>query len=631
MSDGYHRPGGDAAWPLVAVAGLTGAAVVGVNLPGQTLFVSPAEYVPLHTILEFVAIAVSAMVCGLGWNLRQLHHNGSPVVLSSAFFAVAVIDLMHTLSYTGMPQFITPSGPEKAINFWLAGRAMAAIALLAIAVMPDRRWSARACGATLAATVAATALICWLGLLHEDWLPRTFIAGQGLTAVKVGSEYALMAAYGLAALLLWWRARHSGGVGPVWLAAGAWTLGLGESFFTLYADVSDLFNLLGHVYKALAYLMIYRALFVEGVQAPYHALARERAHLRTLLTTIPDLVWLKDPDGLYLTCNPEFELLYGTPEAGIVGRSDYDFVDHDLADFFRAKDREAVSAGRPTVNEEWVTFASDGHRALLETIKTPMRDADGHLIGILGIARDITARKRTETTLKKANEDLEQFAYVASHDLREPLRMVSTHIALLERRYGALLDGPAHELIAFAREGAQRMDRMVLDLLEFSRVGRAADPFQPVCLSDVVAEAIAPLAGIIAATGATIAADHLPEVIAAPGEMAHLFQNLIGNALKYRHPDRPPLIAVTCRAEDDGWTVAVADNGIGIEPDYFERIFAIFQRLHTREKYDGTGIGLAICQKIVHHHGGRIWVESVPGEGSTFFFTLPSRDSALSP
>jgi len=226
--------------------------------------------------------------------------------------------------------------------------------------------------------------------------------------------------------------------------------------------------------------------------------------------------------------------------------------------------------------------------------------------------------------LARSNGELEQFAYVASHDLREPLRMISAYLDLIDRRYHASFDADARDFIAFARDGAQRMDGMVMHLLEFSRIGRRGAPFEPLPLGQVVAAALGNLAIAIEECGAKIeVAEDLPTVTGSRPELVRLIQNLVANALKFRSPDRPPQIRLAVTAADDDWTVAVSDNGIGIAPEYFDRIFQIFQRLHTRDKYEGTGIGLAVCRKIVDHHGGRIWVESVPGEGSRFLFTLP--------
>jgi signal transduction histidine kinase len=230
-----------------------------------------------------------------------------------------------------------------------------------------------------------------------------------------------------------------------------------------------------------------------------------------------------------------------------------------------------------------------------------------------------------ESGLRHANAELEQFAYVASHDLREPLRMITNYIALLSQRYGDRLDADGRDFLEFAHDGAKRMDRMVLDLLELSRVGGATDTFEPVALNDIVTAALDNLALTTAECGAAITIAHdLPMVTGSAGELERLVQNLVGNALKYRHRDRPPHVAIAARPDGQDWVVSIADNGIGIDPEFYERIFGIFQRLHARGEYEGSGIGLAISRKIVEHHGGRIWVESSPGAGTTFFVTLPA-------
>ncbi|MBC7953098.1 MAG: hypothetical protein H7Z12_14925 [Rhodospirillaceae bacterium] len=233
------------------------------------------------------------------------------------------------------------------------------------------------------------------------------------------------------------------------------------------------------------------------------------------------------------------------------------------------------------------------------------------------------------TALERSNADLEQFAYVASHDLREPLRMVSSYLGLLERRYGSLFDQDGHEFIAFAKEGAVRMDRLVQDLLEFSRVGRHTTRPKPTPLGPLLEDVQRVLARVIAeAEARVILPETLPEIICCGDELFLLFQNLISNALKFRTPDRAAEIRITVERLREAWQLGVVDNGIGIEAEYFNRIFMIFQRLHTRSQYEGNGIGLAICKKIVERHGGRIWVESVPGQGATFLFTIPDAGSA---
>ena len=268
----------------------------------------------------------------------------------------------------------------------------------------------------------------------------------------------------------------------------------------------------------------------------------------------------------------------------------------------------------------------------------------------LASLRDITERKQTERALREAladlrrsNADLESFAYVVSHDLQEPLRMVTGFLDLLRSRYADQLDADANDFIAFAFDGARRMQRLIHDLLVYARVGSRGGDMQPAAGEAVLAAALANLRSAIEETGATITHDPLPIVLGDELQLVQVFQNLIANAIKF-HGAGPPRVHI-CAApwrpepQEDAefpdqrlsaaaptateWRFAVRDNGIGIAAEHFERIFVIFQRLHARQEYEGTGIGLAVCKKIVERHGGRIWVESTPGQGSTFYFTLP--------
>ena len=258
-----------------------------------------------------------------------------------------------------------------------------------------------------------------------------------------------------------------------------------------------------------------------------------------------------------------------------------------------------------------------------------MRDGAGRVVKIAAMIEDVTARKEVEDALHEAavelersNQDLEQFAHVASHDLQEPLRMVTGFLKLLESKYGPQLDAKAREYIAFSVDGATRMSQLIIDLLMYGRVDRKGKRLEAVDANRPLAAALANLHGSIREAGATVTQEELPPIVGDISQLTQLFQNLIGNAVKFRHPDRPCQVHVSARQEKGNWVFAVRDNGIGIPPEQFERVFVIFQRLHTRDKYAGTGIGLAICRRIVERHGGRTWVESNPGEGSTFFFAL---------
>jgi PAS domain S-box-containing protein len=281
-------------------------------------------------------------------------------------------------------------------------------------------------------------------------------------------------------------------------------------------------------------------------------------------------------------------------------------------------------------------LASDKVVAVIAFYHTEIREKDVRLIGLVSAVAaqvgTLIQRRRTEEALQRhaedlarSNAELEQFAYVASHDLQEPLRMVASYTQLLAKRYGDKLDGDAHEFIDFAVEGVTRMQQLIHDLLAFSRVGTRGEPFQPTSLDAVLDRVLRDIEPAVEACGAQITREPLPVVNVDAAQLYQVFQNLIVNALKFRGSE-PPQVRISVAREKESWVIAVTDNGIGIAEEYFPRIWALFQRLHSRAEYPGTGIGLSICKKIVERHGGRIWVESEPGHGSTFFFTLTDRE-----
>jgi signal transduction histidine kinase len=246
------------------------------------------------------------------------------------------------------------------------------------------------------------------------------------------------------------------------------------------------------------------------------------------------------------------------------------------------------------------------------------------------LRREVAERASAEQALRektdalgRSNAELEQFAYVASHDLQEPLRMVSSYMQLFEKRFAGQVDPQAKKYIDYAVEGAKRMQALIGGLLEFSRVGRVDEPFGPVNTDAALDQALLNLRSAIDENKAMVTHGALPVVTGNAGRLAQVFQNLVGNAIKFRRPDQPPSIHVSAVARGKEWLFAVKDNGIGLDTQYVDRIFVIFQRLHTRSEYPGTGIGLSICKKVIERHGGRIWVESQPGAGATFLFTLP--------
>lgn len=376
----------------------------------------------------------------------------------------------------------------------------------------------------------------------------------------------------------------------------------------------------------------------QGIQYDITDRKRIEQQLRTseeryrgLIETQGDFILRLDRDGSFVFVNEALARAVNLDAAVVTGRHWQEFIHADDIAATQSAIFALISGPRRRAHVENRLMLPGGVLRWVAWEGCAIADGDNTTIEVQATGRDITEwvenRDKLNSLVRdldQSNRELEQFAYVASHDLREPLRMISSYVGLLERRYADKLDDSARDFINFARDGAQRMDRMVLDLLQFSRIGRLSAPFEPVPLAETFAEAIGNLAMTIQDQGAHITLPKdLPTITGCRSELVRLIQNLLGNALKYRHADRPPEITVTASEADGECTVGIADNGIGIAPEFHQRIFEIFQRLHGRGEYDGTGIGLAICRKIVQRHSGRIWVESRDGDGSTFFFTLP--------
>ena len=374
----------------------------------------------------------------------------------------------------------------------------------------------------------------------------------------------------------------------------------------------------------------------RAVEAP----SLDRYLADTLMDTIPDHIYFKDKASRFIRINRAMAAVFKLNDpAEAIGRTDFDFFAPEHAQRAFADEAEILRTGVPLVGREEREVWPDGTATWVSTTKQCLRDRSGGTIGTFGISRDITARKLAEEALAlkaqelaRSNTELEQFAYVASHDLQEPLRMIASYTQLLSRRYKDKLDREAEEFIGFAVGGALRMQVLINDLLSYSRVGTRGKAFAPVDCARIVQQTLENLKIALEESRAVITQDPLPTVSGDPTQLTQLFQNLIGNAIKF-HGAEDPRVSVSAQRREGAaaappggpgeWVFCIRDNGIGIEPQYFERIFVIFQRLHTRQEYPGTGIGLALCKKIVERHGGRIWVESEPGRGSAFLFTLP--------
>ncbi|APW96510.1 histidine kinase [Halobiforma lacisalsi AJ5] len=354
-----------------------------------------------------------------------------------------------------------------------------------------------------------------------------------------------------------------------------------------------------------------------------------------VLDAIDDVFYVLDENGSFRRWNESLPTVTGYTDAEIDAMNAMELFEGEDRETITTAIDEVFETGHTRVEAELVT--KSGERIPYEFAASALENPDGEQV-LTGIGRDITARRNRQrqleslvADLEESNERLEQFAYAASHDLQEPLRMVSSYLTLVERRYADELDEDGREFIEFAVDGAERMQEMIDGLLAYSRVDTQGDPFEPVDVDAVLEDVLADLEVRIAETGADVTVESLPTVYGDPDQLRQLFQNLIDNALTY-DDDGPPEVTVFAELEPeseskrdgDAWKISVRDEGIGIDPDDAERIFRVFDRLHTVDEYSGTGIGLALCQRIVERHDGDIWVDSEPGEGSTFTVRLPA-------
>ena len=368
----------------------------------------------------------------------------------------------------------------------------------------------------------------------------------------------------------------------------------------------------------------------EGVASPRAvwgaggSLLDEAEFLAALVESSDDAIIGKTLEGTVVSWNPAAERLYGYSAEEAIGRPITLIVPEELHPEIAAI-LARLRSGQKIDHHETVRERKDGTRVEVSLTISPIRDQAGRIVGASTVARDVSERRRAERAveLERSNAELEAFAYVASHDLQEPLRMVTSYVQLLARRYEGKLDADADEFIGYAVAGAMQMQELINDLLTYARVGGRAK-HERVALDNCLDRALSQLRGVLDECGAVVTRDELPVVFGDELEFAQLFQNLITNALKFQ-AEAAPAIHIGAQTGGGEWVISVSDNGIGIAAEYQERIFEIFKRLHTREEYPGTGMGLTICKKIVERLGGRIWVSSAgPGTGSTFWFAFPA-------
>jgi PAS domain S-box-containing protein len=360
------------------------------------------------------------------------------------------------------------------------------------------------------------------------------------------------------------------------------------------------------------------------------------AKLSDIFEFLPDATFVLDAEMRVIAWNNAMEEMSGISKEEMIGQGNYAYTvpffgerRKNLIDLLELDDAvlqanysNITRKGAALMAETFCPALYGGKGGYIWAITAPLYDSNGNRIGSIEGLRDISKLKKIEEELLRSNRELEQFAYVASHDLQEPLRKITGFTELLIKRYKSSLDEKAEIYMQFIADGTTRMKGLINDLLSFSRITSSPREFESVALDDLIKQVINDLAPAIKESAAVVSCTLLPQVTADSVQMGQLFQNLIGNALKYRGSETPR-VSIKAEKQSGQWCFSVADNGIGIAPEFYDRIFVIFQRLHTKTEFPGTGIGLAVCKKIVERHGGKIWVESEPGKGSVFSFTLP--------
>ncbi|RMF24766.1 MAG: PAS domain S-box protein [Deltaproteobacteria bacterium] len=630
-----------------------------------------------HTGLEWTAGSLAMVTFALACVYYGATRNTMIPALTFALFLAGSTDAIRGLLAAG-DLADWPGGADTLALLWTAHRSAAAVALLVgIAVGSSRRpLVGSRSGAWLSLILAAaTALLCYrLSVLATqveppqmifpdsllprpyDLLPALLICAAGLlvargpwrsapspfthsvviATVPLAAAQMLMASGAIEPFAAAFNAAHLVSLAGYLTVLAGLCLELIDTFAEQHATLdalkeaqdrlSDQAAKIVAANRELERTMAMRdAAEADRVQAE-RALVESERRLRAILDNAPAVISVKSLDGRYTLVNRRFEQIFEMDREQVEGRTDAQLFAAKMAEAYQEHDRLVKEAGAPMEFDETM-LTDDGFRTY-QSVKFPLYDARGNIYAICSIATDVTERRRAEEEIRRSNEELERFAYVASHDLQEPLRMVSSYTQLLAKRYAGRLDEDADDFIGFAVDGANRMHRLINDLLEYSRVGTRGRQLEPTDAEEVLQTVLADLQVAIEESGARVTHDPLPTVLADSTQLRQLLQNLIGNALKYRG-ERPPQVHVGCqRSGGDEWTISVRDNGIGIAPEHFDRIFQIFQRLHGRNEYSGTGIGLAVCKKIVERHGGRIWVESEPGRGSTFLFTIHGSEAA---
>jgi len=616
-------------------------------------------YLPLHTLLEFFAVVVDFLVFVVVWHADVRERSGNMTWLGLALFAAGWLDFLHALSYTGMPGLVTPSGPEKAILFWLAARLATAIGLcLAAFVPPGRLPGEIQRRGLLLAVLLFTAAICYLVLEHQSALPRTFIEGQGLTPMKIGFEWGLIVLFGLAAIRFWGVSGPAPRPYALPLATAAAIFALAEFCFTLYGSVSDFYNILGHIYKIFADFLIFQAVFMATVRTPYRVLRdREREladaneQLRRIFDTAAVGMAEIDPaSGLYLRANAKFARMFGYERDELRGKGWRDLTWPEDAEFNLKAVQKLLSGERDEVIREKRYRHKQGYDVWALVHLNVLRDGRGGPLKVLNIVVDLSYLRRAEIERLELEHQLFQAQKMEAmgqlvggfvHDFNNTLAVILGFTRLALGRHAADLTGKTGSYLHRINNAAERARELIAKLLAFSRSRPGtAEELPPLPCTPPVKEAVKLLATTIpGGIRLDLRLADVPCCRIDPVELYQLVTNLVLNArdatgdhgwiaIELALVTVDQGFCVGCRENFSGEFIAltVADGGTGISPGLHGRIFEPF--FSTKPYGKGSGLGLSVVRSIAHHAGGHVTLESAPGQGAVFRVLLPPVEEA---
>jgi signal transduction histidine kinase len=610
-------------WHLVGLAVLLAAAAA-TRLHSYLLF---------HALVELFLITVALTAFSLTWNLRRQIDNPVLLMWGMALGPVAVLDMVHMLAFKGMGVF--GPDPNLATQLWVAQRSLDAVAMTAAVLLGGRRVPAQLSLSLLSLAALGLGLAIFAGVF-----PDCYIVGRGLTPFKLAAEYAIMAALALTLWRLWvLRPMFPPALFRLMVAACALSL-LEEAAFTLYVDVYGLFNMVGHLVAVAAGALIYAGVVRYGLSHPQRVLYGRLQELNERLTDAA----LRDNERAALALETldagawEWDTLSPVRALSLRHAAWLGLDVDQLAtvELWRARvlpeDLPAFDAvllprpPGPVVRAEYRLRRADGTIAWFSAASRCFADGEG--LRMVGLDRDISSRKQADLERQRLADDVRRFSEILAHHLQEPARLQACYAQVLRRQLPKPCPPETDEALKVVEDGANYLRRLLRDAHLYIVLDRLPRPDRPVDTAAVLTSVWAGLKPLADSCGARLEVGDLPRVWLAEARLADLFGILLGNALEYRDPDRPPHIVVSAREDGGEIELAVGDNGIGILPRYHEQIFVPFERLHTQAQHPGTGIGLALARKIVENAGGRIWVASEAGQGATFHIALPHRGAS---